>query len=84
MSANGKPAWNFPLLNGGVDVVQDSASEFFADSPISKLARETIQNSLDAKKDGIAEPVKVTFTESEVNRDLFGRRHVETASARLP
>lgn len=71
MSANGMPTWNFPLLNGGSDVVRDPASEFFADNPIAKLARETIQNSLDAKKDGLGIPVTVTFTESMVNRDLF-------------
>ena len=71
LSANGKPTWNFPLLNGGQDVVQDPASEFFTDGPISKLVRETVQNSLDAKIDGLADPVKVTFTESSINRDLF-------------
>ena len=87
MSANGKPTWNFPPLNGGVDVVQDSASEFFTDNPISKLVRETIQNSLDAKKDGLADPVKVTFTESSINRDLFDgaelRKHLRACHERV-
>ena len=87
MSANGIPTWNFPPLNGGVDVVQDSASEFFTDNPISKLVRETIQNSLDAKKDGIAEPVKVTFTERMINRDLFDglelRKHLRACRERV-
>ncbi len=71
MSKDSKPTWNFPPLSGGVDVVQNSASEFFTDNPISKLVRETIQNSLDAKLEGLTKPVKVTFTESVINRDLF-------------
>ena len=71
MSGDNKPRWSFPPLNGGIDVVQNSASEFFTDNPLSKLVRETIQNSLDAKLDGLSEPVKVVFTESVINRDVF-------------
>ena len=56
-----RPTWKFPLRNGGQDVVQDSASEFFTTEPIAKLVRETIQNSLDAKQSGLSSPVKVTF-----------------------
>ena len=87
MSANGKPTWNFPPLNGGQDVVQDPASEFFTDNPIAKLVRETVQNSLDSKKDGLADPVKVTFTESSINRDLFDgaelRKHLRACHERV-
>ena len=86
MNLNDKPAWNFPSLNGGQDVVQDSASEFFTDNPIAKLVRETIQNSLDAKKDGLP-LVKVTFTESVINRDLFDgaglRKHLRACHERV-
>ena len=82
-----KPRWNFPPLNGGIDVVQDSASEFFTDNPISKLVRETIQNSLDAKLNGVDEPVKVVFAESNINRDAFDgitlRKHLHACCERV-
>ena len=59
MSLPKKPTWNFPLRNGGQDVVQDSASEFFTTDPLAKLVRETIQNSLDAKQSGVTSPWKL-------------------------
>ena len=45
--------WHFPPSNGGVDFgFEDASSAHFSDDPISKLAREVIQNSLDAKESG--------------------------------
>ena len=87
MSGNHKPRWSFPPLNGGVDVVQNPASEFFTDKPITKLVRETIQNSLDAKLDGLSDPVKVVFTESVINREVFDgvtlRSHLRACHERV-
>ena len=64
--------WNFPPLNGGVEFIADPSSAYFDDNPISKLVRELIQNSLDARKTGISEPVYVTFAEATVHRSLIG------------
>ena len=66
-----RPTWRFPPRNGGQDVVQDSASEFFTTEPIAKLVRETIQNSLDAKQSGLSSPVKVTFRSGLMESNVF-------------
>ena len=65
-----KPAWRFPARNGGIDYVSDPSSAHFSDAPIPKLVRELIQNSLDAKEDGLPGPVVVTFSETRVDRDI--------------
>ncbi len=45
-----KIGWRFPPTNGGAgDGFNDSGIAHFKGSPISSLARETIQNSLDAE-----------------------------------
>ena len=67
-----KPTWRFPPRNGGIDYVNDPSSAHFSDAPIPKLVRELIQNSLDAKQDGLAGPITVTFSETEVQRGLIG------------
>lgn len=67
-----KPAWIFPPTNGGVDYVNDPSSAYFSDSPIPKLVREVIQNSLDAKDHRFDEPVAVRFSEIEVERKHIG------------
>lgn len=67
-----KPQWNFPPTNGGVDYVNDPSSAYFSDSPIPKLVREVIQNSLDAKDDRFDEPVAVRFSEMEIERKHIG------------
>ena len=41
------------MRNGGIDYVSDPSSAHFSDAPIPKLVRELIQNSLDAKEDGL-------------------------------
>ena len=66
------PTWRFPPRNGGIDYVNDPSSTHFSDAPIAKLVRELIQNSLDAKHDGFADPVTVTFSETTVKRGLIG------------
>ena len=67
-----RPTWRFPSRNGGIDYVNDPSSAHFSDAPIAKLVRELIQNSLDAKHDGFADPVTVTFSETRVKRGLIG------------
>ena len=64
--------WNFPKTNGGMDYVQDPSSAHFNEAPIANLVREVIQNSLDAKYDGIDEPVTVTFTEIYIKKHTIG------------
>ena len=81
-----KPTWRFPSRNGGIDYVNESSSAHFSDAPIPKLVRELIQNSLDARQDGLSEPVTVTFTETSVKRGLIGaaglQRHLQSCLGR--
>ena len=67
-----KPWWQFPPRNGGIDYVNDPSGAHFSDAPIPKLVRELVQNALDARHDGLGEPVIVTFTETGVKRSLIG------------
>ena len=69
--------WNFPKTNGGMDYVQDPSSSHFNEAPIPNLVREAIQNSLDAKYDGIEEPVRVAFTEIYIRKSLIGGSELE-------
>ena len=64
--------WQFPPRNGGIDFVQDPSSAHFSDAPMSKLVREVLQNSLDARENGIYEPVVVKFRSTPINRQLIG------------
>lgn len=53
--------WNFPLNNeGSIDGLNDAGIETFQGEPTKSLAREVIQNSLDAGLDN-DEPVEVEF-----------------------
>ena len=53
--------WSFPSTNGGgEDGYNDSGIAHFTGTPLSSLARETIQNSLDAKLLD-SDPVEVVF-----------------------
>lgn len=55
-------SWFFPVANFGTKQgLNDSGLETFLDKPLEGLVRETIQNSLDAIRTGINEPVRVTF-----------------------
>ena len=69
--------WRFASRNGGIDFVSDSSSTHFSDSPIPKLVREVVQNSLDAKDDGFDDPVVVEFSEASVTADLIGGDSLE-------
>ena len=83
MSLN--PSWQFPESNGGIDVVRDPSSTHFSGSPLSNAVREVIQNSLDARQDGL-DMVTVTFAEVLVPRDIIGaeglRLHLEQCRLR--
>lgn len=72
--------WKFPPTNGGAgDGFNDSGIAYFKGSPISSLARETIQNSLDARKSP-AEPVHVSFELFNLGREVeFGREELSRA-----
>ena len=76
------PHWHFPPTNGGVRVIQESATTNFRESPLDKFVREVLQDSTDAH-DHNAGPVEVTFQEAEYPSDLFGAenllRHAEAA-----
>ena len=78
---NDKPSWHFPSRGWGLDVIQDLSNAHFRDSPIPKLVRETLQNSLDANDTNLAGPVNVEITECSVDTDLIGgrqlKRHLE-------
>lgn len=59
---NKEPHWNFVSTNGSQDEgINNPMIEHFMGNYNYHLAREIIQNSLDAKIDGSKEPVKVNF-----------------------
>lgn len=61
--------WKFPTTNGGSESGHnDTGISMFAGNKISSLAREIIQNSLDAKS---VAPVKVVFKILELPIDQF-------------
>lgn len=66
-----KKGYNFPLSGGGVtEGINDSGIEIFKGNPRYYLAKEIIQNSLDAH-DGSDTPVKVSFKLTYINRNKF-------------
>jgi hypothetical protein len=66
-----KIKWNFPSNNGGsVDGLNDSGVETFNGNIYESLAREIIQNSIDAQQDK-TQPVKVVFDLRYINQSLF-------------
>ena len=69
--------WNFPNTNGGMNYVQDPSSSHFNEAPIPNLVREVIQNSLDARYDGLAEPVRVEFAEIHIKKAVIGVDELE-------
>ena len=55
--------WNFPSANGGqTSGFNDSSIDTFIGNRIHSFIRETIQNSLDAKLDGVPAGVNFTIT----------------------
>ena len=74
-----KHSWYFPPRNGGIDFVQDPSSAHFSDSPIPKLVRELIQNSLDARQSGRdRDPIIVTFTDTEVPKEIINAHQLSS------
>ena len=63
--------WQFPSNNGGIEVIQDPSSFHFSNAPIVNVVREVIQNSIDAREDGL-DRVTIKFIESEVPSSLIG------------
>ena len=78
--------WQFPPRNGGIEYIQDPSSDYFSDDPLPKLAREAIQNSLDAKLPGLNRPVQVVFAEIFIKPEAIGanelRRHLRACRDR--
>ena len=76
------PTWYFPPTGGGIEVIQESATTNFRESPLDKFVREVLQNSTDAH-DHNAGPVEVTFKEAVYPSELFGTevlvKHAEAA-----
>ena len=65
--------WAFPPTNGGrVDGFNDPGIAHFNGAPLASLARETIQNSLDALGT-LGEPVHVTFEIIQLGPNDLGR-----------
>ena len=59
--SKGVIGWNFPPTNGGrEDGFNDPGVAIFSGNPLSSVARETIQNSLDARASE-GEPVHMDF-----------------------
>ena len=77
-----RPNWHFPPTGGGIEVIQESATTNFRESPLDKFVREVLQNSTDAH-DHNAGPVEVTFQEFFCQSELFGAEtlveHTEAA-----
>ena len=64
--------WTFPPTNGGKeDGWNDSGIAHFTGTPLSSLARETIQNSLDGRKSD-EQPVEVIFELLQVDPSDIG------------
>lgn len=76
---NREIGWMFPPTNGGAsDGFNDSGIAHFKGSPMSSLARETIQNSLDARKEP-TEPVHVSFELVLLTANDFGADELRRA-----
>ena len=75
----GEIGWQFPPTNGGrVDGFNDPGIAHFSGSPMSSLARETIQNSMDARGT-LEEPVHVSFELVDLPPDHIGRDELADA-----
>ena len=74
-----KIGWRFPPTNGGrVDGFNDPGMAHFGGTPLLSLAREVIQNSLDARAS--SDPVEVSFEIHVIeDGDAYGRRQLTDA-----
>lgn len=67
---NNSIGWSFPENNGGEnDGLNDAGIETYKGSPIISLAREVIQNALDAAEDLNSNPVIVEFSLEEFSNN---------------
>ncbi|HVZ97798.1 MAG TPA: hypothetical protein VG847_13040 [Chitinophagaceae bacterium] len=67
-----EPKWEFVSTGGSrEDGIHNSMIEHFAGNHNYHLAREIIQNSIDAKQDGSTEPVTVVFKLEEFTKKEF-------------
>lgn len=74
-----KIGWRFPPTNGGISTgINDPGMAHFTGQPLASLARETIQNSLDARLDQ-NQPVHVSFELLDFNLDEVGRNELAAA-----
>lgn len=75
---NGQIGWRFPPTNGGrVDGFNDPGIAHFNGTPVASLARETIQNSLDAGNSD--NPVQVTFELALLDSEHLGKDELANA-----
>ena len=71
--------WKFPPTNGGKeDGWNDPGIANFTGAPLSSLARETIQNSLDARRVD-TQPVEVEFEVLRLSVDVVGGMELRDA-----
>ncbi len=73
--------WHFPSNGGGLeDGYNDPGIATFAGSPLPSLAREILQNSLDASRSDLKEPVDVSFELFKFKREQeIGRAELDAA-----
>ena len=74
--------WRFPPNCDGAEYgFENAAAAHFQSEPIVHLIRELVQNSLDAKMDGLNEPVHVALKGTEISTRAIGgaslRPHIE-------
>lgn len=73
--------WQFPPTNGGMGAgFNDPGIAHFTGAPLTSLARETIQNSLDARL-SLDNPVHVSFELLNLNPEIIGRDELANAIA---
>ena len=82
-----KKDWFFAIDNSPSETFSDAEGEIFRTSgdgaeKFKGLAREIIQNSIDAKRDDIKEPLTVKFEFSEINKEEIPgidtlKKHIE-------
>ncbi len=71
--------WRFPPTNGGLsDGINDPGMAHFSGAPLESLARETIQNSLDASLSS-NQPVHISFELIKLRPDDVGRDELAKA-----
>ena len=76
---NSTIGWRFPPTNGGrIDGYNDPGIAHFGGAPLAGLARETIQNSLDARLSA-GEPVHVSFELIHLSPSAIGGDELSTA-----